>query len=127
MFLGSQMFFYKISSDNYREYQILEDNFFWPESDYNNYDEIKNNIKNIEKKMLSYDYYDETKSYYNGIPIEYYVINLMQLTRYRFNSFSAGDFAEATKMLNKLLEIDATILERESIQIIIDFKWNSYA
>jgi hypothetical protein len=30
-------------------------------------------------------------------------------------------------MLNKLAEKDATILEKESIKIIIDFKWNSYA
>jgi hypothetical protein len=127
MFLGSQMFFFKISSDYYKEYQILEDTFFWPESDYNNFDDIKNNIKNIEKKMLSENYYDEKKLYDSGIPIEYYVINLMQLNSYRYIELSAGDHREVTQMMNKLLEIDATILERESIQIIIDFKWNSYA
>jgi hypothetical protein len=30
-------------------------------------------------------------------------------------------------VLNKLVLTDATILEKESIKIIIDFKWNSYA
>ena len=30
-------------------------------------------------------------------------------------------------MLNNLIEKDETILELESIQIIIDFKWDSYA
>jgi hypothetical protein len=29
--------------------------------------------------------------------------------------------------LNDLVEKDATILERDSIQLIIDFKWSSYA
>jgi hypothetical protein len=30
-------------------------------------------------------------------------------------------------MLNKIVEIDEKILEKESFQIIIDFKWKSYA
>ena len=30
-------------------------------------------------------------------------------------------------MLNNLAERDATILEKESIKIIIDFKWYAYA
>ena len=30
-------------------------------------------------------------------------------------------------MLNNLAERDATILEKESIKIIIDFKWDTYA
>jgi hypothetical protein len=30
-------------------------------------------------------------------------------------------------MLNKIVEIDASIIEKESFQIIIDFKWDSYA
>jgi hypothetical protein len=30
-------------------------------------------------------------------------------------------------VLNKLVETDPSILERESMQIIIDFKWDSYA
>jgi hypothetical protein len=34
---------------------------------------------------------------------------------------------QVTQMLNHLVEKDAMILERESIQIIIDFKWDSYA
>jgi hypothetical protein len=34
---------------------------------------------------------------------------------------------EVTQMLNNLIEKDETILELESIQIIIDFKWDSYA
>ena len=34
---------------------------------------------------------------------------------------------EATQMLIELVKRDATILEKESIQMIIDFKWNSYA
>jgi hypothetical protein len=34
---------------------------------------------------------------------------------------------EVIQVLNQLVETDSTILERESIQIIIDFKWDSYA
>jgi ABC-type methionine transport system permease subunit len=30
-------------------------------------------------------------------------------------------------MLNQIIEIDESILEKESFQIIIDFKWDSYA
>ena len=33
---------------------------------------------------------------------------------------------EVIQTLNQLVETDSTILERESIQIIIDFKWDSY-
>jgi hypothetical protein len=34
---------------------------------------------------------------------------------------------QVTQMLNKIVEIDASIIEKESIKIIIDFKWDSYA
>jgi hypothetical protein len=30
-------------------------------------------------------------------------------------------------MLNEIVEIDESIIEKESFQIIIDFKWDSYA
>ena len=29
-------------------------------------------------------------------------------------------------MLNVIVEIDESIIEKESLQIIIDFKWDSY-
>jgi hypothetical protein len=35
--------------------------------------------------------------------------------------------SEVVEILNKLVEKDATILEKEPIQLIINFKWNSYA
>ena len=34
---------------------------------------------------------------------------------------------KVTKVLNEIVEKDYRIFEKESIQIIIDFKWNSYA
>ena len=37
------------------------------------------------------------------------------------------DHREVTRMLIKIDEIDETIIEKESFQIIIDFKWDSYA
>jgi hypothetical protein len=30
-------------------------------------------------------------------------------------------------MLNEIVEIDESIIDKESFQIIIDFKWNTYA
>jgi hypothetical protein len=34
---------------------------------------------------------------------------------------------EVTKMLNYIVEKDESIIEKESFQIIVDFKWDSYA
>jgi hypothetical protein len=60
------------------------------------------------------------------VPIEYFAINLTQLIKSKKQPIKENH-REVTKILNQLVETDATILERESIQIIIDFKWDSYA
>jgi hypothetical protein len=117
MFLGSKIFFFKISPRYYEEYQKYGETLIWPDSDSNSFSDIKTNIKDIESKNLPLD-----KRVKGDIPIEYYAINLMQLIASENQSHK-----EATQMMIKLVNIDATILERESIQMIIDFKWKSYA
>ena len=62
-----------------------------------------------------------------SVPIEYYAINLMQLMKSKEHHPYKESHREVTQMLNNLIEKDETILELESIQIIIDFKWDSYA
>ena len=51
----------------------------------------------------------------------------MQLIKLNQQQPTKESHKEVTKMLNQLVETDASILEKESIQIIIDFKWDSYA
>jgi hypothetical protein len=60
------------------------------------------------------------------VPIEYFAINLMNLIKSKDQPIKENH-RDVTQMLNQLIETDSTILERESIQIIIDFKWDSYA
>ena len=52
LLIESQIFFYKIPSDSFDEYQILEETLVTPNSKYNNFPDIKKNIKEIERKML---------------------------------------------------------------------------
>jgi hypothetical protein len=60
------------------------------------------------------------------VPIEYFAIDLMQLINSKQQPIKENH-REVIQVLNQLVETDSTILERESIQIIIDFKWDSYA
>jgi hypothetical protein len=60
------------------------------------------------------------------VPIEYFAINLMQLIKSK-NQPIKEIHREVIQMCNKLVETDLSILEKESMQIIIDFKWDSYA
>jgi hypothetical protein len=60
------------------------------------------------------------------VPIEYFAINLMQLIKSK-NQPIKEIHREVIQMCNKLVETDSSILEKESMQIIIDFKWDSYA
>ena len=53
--------------------------------------------------------------------MEYYAINLMDLNE---KGLEMNMHRKPTIMLMKEAEKDLTILERESVQIIIDFKWN---
>ena len=62
-----------------------------------------------------------------SVPIEYYAINLMQLMKSKEQHPHKECHREVTQILNNLIEKDEKILEIESIQIIIDFKWDSYA
>jgi hypothetical protein len=57
------------------------------------------------------------------IPIEYYAINLMFLEE----KDAINSHKKPIQMIIDQAEKDPTILEIESVQIIIDFKWNSYA
>jgi len=60
------------------------------------------------------------------VPIEYFAIDLMHLIKSKIQPIQESH-REVIQILNQLVETDSTILERESIQIIIDFKWDSYA
>ena len=68
----------------------------------------------------------DTKETIEAVPIEYYAINLMQFIKSKVQTIEENH-RDLTKILNQLVETDGTILEKESIQIIIDFKWDSYA
>ena len=57
------------------------------------------------------------------IPIEYYAINLMFLEE----KDAINSHKKPIQMIIDQAEKDPTILEIESVQIIIDFKWNTYA
>ena len=63
------------------------------------------------------------------VPTEYFAINLMHLIYSKNQSLNENheDHREVTRKLIKIDEIDETIIEKESFQIIIDFKWHSYA
>ena len=74
-------------------------------------------LKNSEKDAMSE---------HELVQIEYFVINLMQLITSKQQPI-LENHREVTKILKNLVETDATILEIEAIQIIIDFKWESYA
>jgi hypothetical protein len=76
-------------------------------------DELQNSEREVTQKKES-------------VPIEYYAINLMQLIKSKQQPIKESH-REVTQIMNQLVETDATILERESIQIIIDFKWDSYS
>ena len=52
LLIESQIFFFKIPSDSFDEYQILDEALIRPNSMYNNFPDIKKNIKEIERKML---------------------------------------------------------------------------
>jgi hypothetical protein len=60
------------------------------------------------------------------VPIEYFAIDLMHMIKSKRQPILESH-REVIQRLNQLVETDSTILERESIQIIIDFKWDSYA
>jgi hypothetical protein len=60
------------------------------------------------------------------VPIEYFAIDLMHFIKSKRQPIKENH-REVIQTLNQLVETDSTILERESIQIIIDFKWYSYA
>jgi hypothetical protein len=63
------------------------------------------------------------------VSTEYFAINLMNLIQSKHQSLNKNheNHREVTKMLNKIVEIDESIIEKESFQIIVDFKWDSYA
>jgi hypothetical protein len=60
------------------------------------------------------------------VPIRYYVINFMQLMVSKEQPIKENH-RDVIKTLRELVSKDFTILEKENIQAIIDFKWNSYA
>ena len=49
MFLGSKIFFFKISEDHYEEYQIIQKTLVRPLSDYRTFSEIEKNMKKVER------------------------------------------------------------------------------
>jgi hypothetical protein len=53
-------------------------------------------------------------------------MNLIQSKHQSLNKIHENH-REVTEMLNKIVEIDESIIEKESFKIIIDFKWDSYA
>jgi hypothetical protein len=60
------------------------------------------------------------------VPTEYFAINLMNLITSKEKTQNENH-RKVTKVLNEIVEKDDSIFEKESIQIIIDFKWDSYA
>jgi hypothetical protein len=60
------------------------------------------------------------------VPTEYFAINLMNLIASKEKTQNENH-RKVTKRLNEIVEKDDSIFEKESIQIIIDFKWDSYA
>jgi hypothetical protein len=64
-----------------------------------------------------------------SVPIEYFAINLINLTlsENQLHNEYHENHREVTRMLNKIVEKDESIIEKESFKIIIDFKWDSYA
>jgi hypothetical protein len=64
-----------------------------------------------------------------AVSTEYFAINLMNLIQSKHQSLNKNheNHREVTEMLNKIVEIDESIIEKESFQIIVDFKWHSYA
>ena len=63
------------------------------------------------------------------VPTEYFAINLMNLIKSNNQSLNENhqDHREVIRKLYRIVEIDQAILEKESFQIMIDFKWDSYA
>ena len=59
------------------------------------------------------------------VPTEYIAINLMNLIE--SNQLKDEDHRKVTEKLNEIVDKDESIIEKESFQIIIDFKWNTYA
>ena len=82
--------------------------------------------KERDKLQISEKYLEEME---NSVSTEYFAINLMNLIQSEHQSLNKNqeNHREVTKMLNKIIEIDESIFEKESFQIIIDFKWDSYA
>jgi hypothetical protein len=129
--LDSQIFFFKISTNCYEEYQIKEVPKISPNSEYHTFAGIEKNIKLIESSMLpseigkvseiahkeSDDKEDNNegnnlqKSEKNAIdkndlvPIEYFVINLMQFNKSKREP-RKENHKVATKVLNQLIETD---------------------
>ena len=60
------------------------------------------------------------------VPTEYFAINLMNLITSKEKTQNENH-RKVTKVLNEIVEKDDSIFEKESIKIIIDFKWDSYA
>ena len=61
------------------------------------------------------------------VPTEYFAINLMNLILSKHQESNENPHKLVTKILNEFVEKDDSIIEKESFQIIIDFKWNNYA
>ena len=61
------------------------------------------------------------------VPTEYFAINLLNLIQSNNLNENHESHREVTRILNKIVEKDESIIEKESFQIIIDFKWDSYA
>jgi hypothetical protein len=131
LFLDSQIFFFKIPTSCYEEYQIAEDAQISPNSEYHTFAGIEKNIKLIESSMLPIEIgrvaevaqknsdnpednkegNNLQKSENNAIekndlvPIEYYAINLMQFIKSKKQPIKENH-REVTKMLNLLVETD---------------------
>jgi hypothetical protein len=131
LFLDSQIFFFKISTNCYEEYQIKEVPQISPNSEYHTFAGIEKNIKLIESSMLPIEIRkvteiaqknsDNPEDYKEGnhlqkseknaidkndlVPIEYFVINLMQFNKSKRQP-RKENHRVVTKILNQLVETD---------------------
>jgi hypothetical protein len=79
-------------------------------------EKLQNSEKILEEKEVT-------------VPTEYFAINLLNLIQSKNQKLYEyhESHREVTQILNKIVEEDESIIEKESFQIIIDFKWDSYA